>query len=373
MEALASVLCSAPTIRRGFVRELAEITRWEIPCDLEQFHIRPKTELVIRQTKRIDLTVEVFRRSESGRVPLAVWAFEAKVDSGLNESADRDEDGRIRNQLDFYSKWLKDALAEHKAGFVLGKGDLRAELPAEHRGEWHRLTWMGVAEILKTAGNHLDDRDYERVLVESYYSFVRDYIGGVNMKGESDFSIDDVLFLRALESAGDKAVESFNALVANLEECVRDSKLVTRELKHQKALLGSKRRSVLWGPITHDTYPILMVGVQSAYHPSLFVLIGTDPRHCAKTHVKRILAEKVDELNKGSEIHSKEGSYWPETKWRVEGEEGEYGFEWWDLYVNWPLELFLAADDQTDRVRRLVSDALKVLSESSVAEALRDV
>ena len=229
---------------------------------------------------------------------------------------------------------------------------------------------MGVAEILKMAGNHLDDRDYERVLVESYYSFVRDYIGGVNMKGESDFSIDDVLFLRALESAGDKAVESFNSLVANLEKCVQYSKLVTGELKHQKMLLRSRRRSVLWGPITHDYYPILMVGVRSAYHPALFVVIETDPRHCAKPHVKRILAEKVDELNKKSKIYSKEGSYWPETKWRVEPERGN---GWWDLEVNWPLELFLSADDQTYRVCRLVSDALKVLSESSVAEALRDV
>lgn len=372
MEALASVLCSAPAIRLGFVRELAKITRWEIPCDLEQCQIRLKTELVIRQAKRIDLTVEVFRRSESGPVPLAVWAFEAKVDSGLNESADWDEDGRIRSQLDFYSDWLKDACAEHKAGFVLGKGDLR--VPVEHRKEWHRLTWMGVAEILKQAGNCLDNRDYERVLVESYYSFVRDYIGGVNMRGESDFRIDDVLFLRALESVGDTAAENFNSLVSNLEKCLQDSKLLTGEIKHQKALFGRNRRSVLWGTITEDYYPILMVGVRSAYHPVLFVVIETDPGHRherTKTRVKSILADKVAELDERSlAMGYGRGSNWPETKWRVEPEQGN---GWWDLEVNWPLELFLSADDQSDRVRRLVSDALKVLSESGVSEALRDV
>ena len=92
-----------------------------LPCDLEQCQIRLKTELVIRQAKRIDFTVEVFRRSESGPVPLAVWAFEAKVDSGLNESADWDEDGRIRSQLYFYSDWLKDAPRRAQSWFRSGE------------------------------------------------------------------------------------------------------------------------------------------------------------------------------------------------------------------------------------------------------------
>ena len=109
MEVLASVLSSAPTIRRGFVSKLAEITRLQVPVDLEQCQIILETERVIRDAKRIDLTVEIVRRSENGLERLAVWAFEAKVDSGINESLDwgGDEEKPLRNQLDFYSEWLK--------------------------------------------------------------------------------------------------------------------------------------------------------------------------------------------------------------------------------------------------------------------------
>ena len=370
VEALASVLSSAPAIRRGFVKKLAEIAEWEVPSDFEQCQIRLETERVISDAKRIDLTVEVVRRSGIDTDRLAVWAFEAKVDSGINESLDREEDEekRLKSQLDFYWDWLEDSFAEHRAGFVLGKADLRSDLPAEHRGAWWRLTWMGVAEILKTQVNDLDGRDFERVLVESYYSFVRDYIGGVNMKGESAFSIDDVLFLRALESAGGRAVETFNFLVSNLEECLESSKLLTCEIKHQKALFRRVRRSVLWGTITDGSYPIIMVGVRSGCTPVLFVVIETDPGHPAKNHVKSVLCETESDLNDRSrKLQCERGNNWPETKWCVDPDFSE----WWDLEVNWPLEQLLSADDQTSKVRRLVFDALTVLSESGVAKALR--
>ncbi len=371
VEVLASVLSSAPTIRRGFVSKLAEITRWQVPVDLEQCQIILETERVIRDAKRIDLTVEIVRRSENGLERLAVWAFEAKVDSGINESLDRreDEEKRLRPQLDFYWDWLKDASAEHTAGFVLGKSDLRAELPFEHRQSWRRLTWLGVAELLKSAGNHLDDGNYERVLVESYYSFVRDYIGGVNMMGESEFKIDDVLFLRALASMGDRTVETFDSLVSSLEECVQDSKLVTADkLRHQKRLLAMSRRSVLWGPITDDDYPLLMIGVHAGCTPVLFIAIETDHRHNAKERVKGILGNKAEKLNDLSrEKLCQKGKNWPVTKWNFDPDE----VAWWDLRVEWPLEQLLSADDQTNKVRCLVSDALTVLSESGVAKALR--
>ena len=372
MEVLASVLSSAPTIRRGFVSKLAEITRWQVPVDLEQCQIILETERVIRDAKRIDLTVEIVRRSENGLERLAVWAFEAKVDSGINESLDSggDEEKPLRNQLDFYSEWLKDASAEHNAGFVLGKSDLRAELPFEHRQSWRRLTWLGVAEFLKLAGSRLDDRDYERVLVESYYSFVRDYIGGVNMMGESEFKIDDVLFLRALYSIGDRTIETFDSMVSNLKEHVCKSKLVTRELTHQKALLGSKRRSVLMGKMrVDDDFPVLLVGVRAESVPRLFIVIETRPTHRRKDDFRRILSRKIAELNEGSSKLGCETRNKPRrTEWFLHQEPG-----WWDLEVNWSLEQFLSADNQTSIVRDLVSDAIRVLSESGVVEELRRI
>ena len=369
VEVLASVLCSAPSIRRGFVDKLAEMVGWEMPSDIEQCQIRLETERVIRDAKRIDLTVEIVRRSETGPERLAAWAFEAKVDSGLNESLDsnENEEVRLRSQLDFYSEWLEDAFAKHTAGFVLGKRNLRAELPPNHRKLWYRLTWLGVAELLKSTGDHLDDSNYERVLVESYYSFVRDYIGGVNLMGESDFRIDDVLFLRALASAGYRAVETFDSLVSNLEECLQSSGLLTGGIKHQKWLLRRHRRSDLWATISDGNYPIIMVGVRSEDTPVLFVVIETDPRHPAKNHVMSVLAGTESGLNdRSQELRSKRGNHWPETKWCVDPEP-----EWWDLEANWPLEQLLSADAQTDKVRQLVSDALKVLSESGVVEGMR--
>ena len=168
VEALASVLDSAPVIRLGFVTKLATIAGWnEVPSDFERCQIKLETERVIRDAKRIDLTIEIGRRSETGLEHLAAWAFEAKVDSGINESVDTDENEevRLRSQLDFYSKWLQDTFAEHKAGFVLGKRNLLTELPHEHRKSWHCLTWLGVAELLKLAGNHLEDRNFEKSLL----------------------------------------------------------------------------------------------------------------------------------------------------------------------------------------------------------------
>ena len=372
VEVLASVLCSAPSIRRGFVAKLAELVGWEIPSDIEQCQIRLETERVISDAKRIDLTIEIIRRSETGPERLAAWAFEAKVDSGLNESLDTDEneENRLRSQLDFYSKWLKDARTKHTAGFVLGKRNLRGELPAEHKESWHCLTWMGVAELLKSAGNQLDDSSYERVLVESYYSFVRDYIGGVNQMGESDFRIDDVLFLRALASAGDRAVETFDSLVANLEECVIDSKLAMDKLRHQKHLFAMRRRSVLLAPVTDDDHPILMVGVHTGPPAKLSVVVETDHRLKKKKAIKGILGNKADELNDRSRKKALEkGANWPVTEWHFDPDE----VAWWDLYVDWPLEYFLSASDQTGTVRMLVSDALSVLSESGVVQELRSV
>ena len=372
VEVLASVLSCAPTIRRGFVCKLAEITEWQVPEDLEQCQIILETERVIRDAKRIDLTVEIVRRSDNGLERLAGWAFEAKVDSGINESldCDGDEEKRLRNQLDFYSEWIDEFRAEHKAGFVLGKSDLRAELPSEHRKSWRRLTWLGVAEYLRLAGIHLDDHNYERVLVESYYAFVRDYIGGVNMMGESEFKIDDVLFLRALSSIGDRTVETFDSLVSNLQQCVLDSKVVihNRELKHQKHLLAIRRRSVLLGPITDDEHPIIMVGVHTGFSPKLSVVVETDHRHSKKKCVKRILGSMVAKLNDRSRKKAFEkGTNWPVTEWQFDPDQ----VAWWDLYADWPLEYFLSASDQTGTARMLVSDALSDLSESGVVEELR--
>lgn len=370
VEVLASVLGSAPAIRRGFVAELAEMAGLEVPPDIEQCQIRLETERVIRDAKRIDLTVEIVRRSDSGPEHLAAWAVEAKVDSGLNESqeTDENEEKRLRNQLDFYSEWLEDARTKHTAGFVLGKRNLRGELPAEHKESWHCLTWMGVAELLKFAGNQLDDSNYERVLVESYYVFVRDYIGGVNLMGESDFRIDDVLFLRALASAGDRSVETFDSLVSNLAQCLESSRLLTGNIKHQKSLLRRHRRSVLQCTISDDSHPIIMVGVRSDDTPLLFVVIETDPGHPAKNHVMSVLAGTESDLNdRSQELRSERGNNWPETKWCVDPDFSD----WWDLEVNWPLEQLLSADAQTNKVRQLVYDALTVLSESGVVEEIR--
>lgn len=372
VEVLVTLLNSAPTVRRGFVRKLAEITRWQLPVDLEQCQIRLETERVILGVKRIDLTVEIVRRSENGLERLVVWALEAKVDSGINESLnwDGDEEKRLRNQLDFYSEWLDEFRAEHKAGFVLGKSDLRGKLPSEHRESWRRLTWLGVAEFLKSAGSHLDECNYERVLVESYYAFVCDYIGGVNMMGESEFKIDDVLFLRALSSIGERTVETFDSLVSNLQQCVFDSKVLihNRELKHQKHLLAMRHRSVLLGPITDDDHPILMVGVHTGLSPKLSVVVETDHRHSKKKCVKRILGSAVVKLNDRSrKMAFEKGTNWPVTEWQFDPDQ----VAWWDLYADWPLEYFLSASDQTGTVRMLVSDALSVLSESGVVEELR--
>ena len=267
VEVLASVLSCAPTIRRGFVCKLAEITEWQVPEDLEQCQIILETERVIRDAKRIDLTVEIVRRSDNGLERLAGWAFEAKVDSGINESldCDGDEEKRLRNQLDFYSEWIDEFRAEHKAGFVLGK-----------------------------------------------------------------------------------------------------SELLTGGIKHQKALFGRVRRSVLWGTISDGHYPIIMVGVRSAYIPLLFIVIETEPRHPAKNHVKSTLDGTESKLNDLSQKRRGTDDNWPETKWCVDPEP-----EWWDLEANWPLQQLLSADDQTNKVRRLVSDALAVLSESGVVGKLR--
>ena len=107
--------------------------------------------------------------------------------------------------------------------------------------------------------------------------------------GESDYQIDDVLFLRALASAGDRAVETFDSLVSNLEQCLESSGLLTSDIRHQKSLLRSKRRSVLHASISDGSYPIVMVGVRSGNTPLLFVVIQTDPRNPAKNHVKSTL------------------------------------------------------------------------------------
>lgn len=356
-EMLCAVLANAPSVRAAVLRSFAELAGVDVEL-IATLDWDFETERAIG-TKRDDLRIEGWNRSDENARRAVLWTVEVKVNAPLHLSGEQDLDDEGDREstpevVDFvevsqlvnYDRWLSKEDALHRSGFVLSVRTFAELLPDELTMPWFALTWTQLARIVENELAEERIPDSELMIAEHFAGFVRDHLWSDSNMDSDRFEFDDLAILRAFAIRGAACFRKTNALVGSLKETVAAANLPFVSVTAHHALRGPSTRSAINGKLMPDTKgkptpPSLYAGVVGG---ELCVWLESSPNSPAKAGLYQLAQKHIAALQARND------------QWVAESSNET----WPDLTLSRRLDFLLTADDQQlamqDFVRRAIDD-----------------